>query len=166
MKKIKIFALLALFFLSLSSFNFHKFYVSIYQINYASEKKMIQITSRIFIDDMNKALEDKYSKKTHLGEENESIEDVALMNKYLVENFSIKVNGENKTYHFLSKEIENNVIIGYYSIKNIPKINSLEVQNTVLLDQGFDQQNIIQSKLYGEKNSLLLTNSTIKGVLK
>jgi len=166
MRKTIKYVLFSLFLLSLTSFSIHKFYVSIYQINYATDKKMIQITSRIFIDDMNKALENKYSKKTHLGEENETIEDVALMNKYLVDNFTIKVNGENKTYKFISKEIENNVIIGYYSIRNIPKINSLEVQNTVLLDLGFDQQNIIQSKLYGEKNSLLLTSNIIKGVLK
>jgi hypothetical protein len=29
----------------------------IYQVNYAPDKKMLQITSRIFIDDLNKALE-------------------------------------------------------------------------------------------------------------
>ena len=33
----------------LSSFGFHKFYVSIYQINYNQKKQMLEITSRILI---------------------------------------------------------------------------------------------------------------------
>lgn len=43
----------------------HKFYVSTYQVNYVSQKKMVQITSRIFIDDLNEALE-KNTKKEPL----------------------------------------------------------------------------------------------------
>jgi hypothetical protein len=45
-------------FLSLTSFGFHKFYVAVYQINFAPEKEMLQITSRVFADDLNKALEE------------------------------------------------------------------------------------------------------------
>jgi hypothetical protein len=37
--------------------------MGIYQVNYAPEKKMLQITSRIFIDDLNKALEKNTKEK-------------------------------------------------------------------------------------------------------
>ena len=53
---------LAIAFLVFSSFGMHKFYTAIYQIEFAPKKKMIQITTRIFIDDLNKALEKKYKK--------------------------------------------------------------------------------------------------------
>ena len=166
MRKIYLVGLMSVLFIGLSSFELHKFYVAIYAINYAPEKKRLQITSRIFIDDLNKALENKYGRKTNLGEQNESTDDVALMNKYVLEKFSIKVNGHSKPMHFISKEFENNVLIGYYSIKDVPKINTLEVQNTILMDLTTEQQNIIQSNLQGKKQSLLLTNDNISGMLK
>ncbi len=155
-----------LLFCLLSSFTIHKFYVAIYQINYVSEKKILQITSRIFIDDLNKALKINYQKNTHLGEKEESQEDIALMNKYVLDNFSLKINGQQKPIHFLSKELENNVLICYFNIKDINKIITLEIQNTILSDVFSEQQNIIQATVYGKKSSLLLSGDTIKGVLK
>jgi signal peptidase I len=166
MKKTILYALFGLFFLTLTAFSVHKFYVSIYQINYASEKKMLQITSRIFVDDLNDVLRKKFNKKTHLGEENESPDDVILMKKYLLGNFFIKVNGQQKSINYLSKEFEGNVIICYYNIKDVSKIKTLEVQNKVLLDLNSEQQNIIQTTIYGKKQNLLLTNENTKGMLK
>lgn len=155
-----------IFFWTLTSFSFHKFYIGIYQIEYAQEKKMIQITTRIFIDDINEVLEKNYHKKTHIGDKNQSAEDVVLMNKYVSENFSIKVNGQNKPFEYMSTEVESNILIGYYKIRDISKVKTLEVKNTILMDLFPDQQNIIQSKIYGEKQSLLLTVDNTKGVLK
>ena len=166
MRKLILPYFLLVFFLTLTSFGFHKFYIAIYQIEYAQEKKMLQITSRIFIDDINEVLEKNYHKKTHIGEKNESAEDIVLMNKYISDKFSIKVNGQNKPFQFVSTEVENNILIGYYKITDIPKIKTLEVKNTILIDLFPEQQNIIQSKIYGEKQSLLLSIDNIKGMLK
>jgi hypothetical protein len=144
----------------------HKFYVSIYQLNYVPEKKMLQITSRIFIDDLNDILKIKYKQKTNIGETNETTEDIVLMKKYILDNFSIKINGQQKSINYLSKELEGNVLICYYNIKEISKVKTLEVQNTALFDLNSDQQNIIQSTIYGNKQSLLLTPNNVKGLLK
>lgn len=144
----------------------HKFYTSIYQINYAPKKKMIQITSRIFIDDMNAVLEKKYHKKTFLGEAKETKEDEDLMKKYLSEKIILKVNGTIKPINYLSKEIEANVLICYFKITDISKINKFEIENNALMELNSDQQNIIQANLSGEKQSLLLTSENFKGMLK
>jgi hypothetical protein len=159
-------ALICFLFVAMSSFVMHKFYVSIYQINYAQEKKMLQITSRIFVDDLNNILKIKYNQKTNLGEPNESDNDIALMKKYIFENFTIKVNGQPKTITLANKEMEGNVLICYYNIKDISKIKSLEIHNAVLHDYVEDQQNIIQIKLYGKKESMLFTPGNAKGLLK
>jgi hypothetical protein len=163
----KKYILIGLFlFVGLTSFVAHKFYVSIYQINYNQEKKTLQITTRIFTDDLNKMLEKKYNKKTNLGEKNETPEDIQLMNNYILDNFSIKINGQQKPIRFISKELETNVLIGYYSIKDIAKIKKIEIQNTTLLDLNSEQQNIIQTTIYGKKESLLLTGDSFSGVIK
>ena len=127
---------------------------------------MIQITTRIFIDDLNEALEKKYNRKVFVATEKESPQDVELMKKYFAEKFQIKVNSKVKTMIFVSKDVEENVVICYLSIKNISKIKTLEVENSIITEVHSDQQNIIQAKFNGEKHSLLLTSDNTKGMLK
>lgn len=166
MKKSILFPLLFLAIISLSSFGLHKFYMSIYQINFVPEKKMLQITARIFTDDLNATLSKNFNQITHLGEKNESENDLILLKKYLSEHFTIKVNGQPKTLVFLSKEMDVNVVVCYFRIIAIPKIKTLEIRNTALLDLNSDQQNIIQTTIYGKKESLLLTNDNFAGTIK
>jgi hypothetical protein len=150
----------------LSSFAIHKFYLGMFQLEYVPQKKELQITTRIFIDDLNDAIENKYGKKTFIAEKNETEADVVLLNKYVAEKFKIYINKQQKSYVFLSKETENNVLICYYKIKDIPKINSIEIENSILTELFSEQQNIIQFNNNGKKESLLLTSETIKGMLK
>ena len=67
---------------------------------------------------------------------------------------------------FRSKEIEDNVLICYFRITDIPKITKLEIENSALTELNPDQQNIIQANISGEKQSLLLTSENFKGMLK
>ncbi len=166
MKKIIQNSVLVLLFVLLTSMSVHKFYVAIYQINHAKEKKMLQITARLFIDDINEAIEKKYNKKSYLASEKETPDQVELLKKYLSEKFIIKVNGQQKSIIFLSKETEDNVLICYLKIVDVTKITSLEVENSIIMENHFEQQNIIQANFNGSKHSLLLTSENFKGMLK
>ncbi len=164
MRKLRIVVILILF--ALTSFTVHKFYIAIYQINFVPEKKRIEITSRIFVDDLNAALEQRFKVKTHIGEVNETAEDIAKMNQYLLEHFKIKVNGVPKNILFVSKEMESNVVVGLYKITDISSIKTLSVENTSLMEVYSEQQNIIQTNFNGKKQSLLLNSDNPNGVLK
>lgn len=166
MKKIILLSFFGLLLVTLTSFGVHKFYVALYQVTYAPEKKMLQITTRIFVDDLNSAIGRKYQKKINLGSENETVEEVNFLKKYFSEKFYIKVNGQTKPIHFLSKEMEGDVLICYLSIKEIQKINSLEIYNAVITEGNSDQQNIMHFNVAGVKNTLLFTESTSSGMLK
>jgi hypothetical protein len=167
MKNKLVYGLIGILFISLSAFTFHKFYMGIFQVNYVSEKKMIQITSRIFIDDLNNGLEKKYHKKTFVGTEKETQADLDLLKKYLAENFSIKINGQPKSITFLSKEVESgDVLVCYSRIKDIDKFKIIEISNSVLADWNAEQQNITHVSAFGVKKSVLFTESSRKEVLK
>jgi hypothetical protein len=144
----------------------HKFYVSTYQVNYVPQKKMLQITSRIFLDDLNEALEKKYKKRAFVGTDRQTDADINLMKNYLSEKFIIKINGQPKAFQYLSSELEANVIVGYFSIKEVSKLNTLSIENSALMEINGDQQNVIQANIDGEKTSLLLTVDNYKGTLK
>jgi hypothetical protein len=165
MKKQIIFIVLPLLLFTTTASTVHKFHMALYQINYDSGKKMLQITSRLHIEDLNKALEKKYKKKIAVENENSSSEEV-LLKEYLTNRFSIKVNGLVKPLNFLSKEIDGDELVIYSNIKNIAKINTLEIQNSVLIECFSDQQNMINVTVLGEKKSFLLTNSISSKSLK
>lgn len=158
--------LLIVFSLAISSFEMHKFYVSVTQINFAQDKKTIQITSRIFIDDLNNALEKKHKRKFYIGSTKETEEEIQLLKNYFSENFSIKVNSKTKPTVYLDKEIEDDVIIVYYVIRDVSKINSLEIKNTLLFDFLPEQQHIIHTQISGKKLSALLTFENREELLK
>ena len=148
------------------AFTTHKFYTAIYQINFVPKKKMVQITTRIFVDDLNDALENKFHKKTFLGSDNETPQDVDFLKKYLSEKFILKINGQQKPMLFLSKEVEDNILICYLKCVDISKITTLGVQNTIITEIHNQQQNIIQANFNNKKSSLLLDSETYKGMLK
>jgi hypothetical protein len=157
---------LGLLFLSVSAFEVHKFYMAIFQVNYAPEKKMLQITSRIFVDDLNLALEKKYGKKTFLGADKESADDQAILKKYFVENLQIKVNGQSKPVAFLSKELEGDILICYCRVTDVSKFHSVEITNTLLTHWNSEQQNILHFTAFGDKKTVLFTASNRIEVLK
>lgn len=152
--------------ISLSSFEMHKFYVAIFQVQFVPEKKRIQITSRIFLDDLNKALEKKYHQKTTIGIGVEKPEDVVLLKKYFTENLKIKVNGQPQSLNYLSNEVEEDVLVTYLTIKEITKIQNLNIHNSFLMDWNSDQQNIMHFSAKGVKNSLNFTESSKIQMLK
>lgn len=163
MKKI---FLLGILFVLISSFSLHKFYVSVTQINYVAEKKTIQITTRLFIDDLNNALGKKHNKIIYLGSTRESKEEVELLKNYINSSLTIKVDGKPKEITFLDKEIEDDVMICYLTIKNISKVKTLEVKNQLFFDFLSDQQHIIHTNVNTNKKSALLTTNHPKELLK
>lgn len=155
-KKTILFLILVLF-IGLSSFNVHKFYVSIYQVDFVPEKKRVEITARIFLDDLNLALEKEFKTKIQLGEKTESSQDVQFLQKYLMKHLKISIDDKEKNIQFLSKEVENNVVIIYLKIVDVKKINSFRIYNNALLELYSDQQNIIQTKFYNKKRNYIFT---------
>jgi len=152
--------------LLLSSFGVHKFYMAIYQVNYATEKKMLQITSRIFLDDLNQALEKKYGKPFFLGSEKETPESIDFLKRYFNEKLVIKINGKEKQINFLSKELDNDVLVCYLNCRDINKIKTIEIVNSMLFESFLEQQNILHFSAFGKKNSFLFTANNTKQVLK
>lgn len=147
----------------LCSFALHKFYVGVYQVNYVPKKKELQITTRIFIDDLEKTLEKKFQKRIYLATPKEITETNDLIKQYLHEKVMIFVNSSPKNLKFLGKETEDNVLICYLTTAVPEKINSIEIHNSVLTETYPEQQNIVHFNISGNKKTLLLTDSEPQG---
>ena len=160
MKRIAILVFSVLF---LSSFAVHKFYVSVTQIDYVQSKKRIELTSRIFIDDLEKGLNKRFNKKVNLTSTKELPEAEELIKSYLKEKIKISINKKPQNIEFLAREVEGDVLILYTKIAISKKINTFEIYNSLLTEVYADQQNIVHTNINSNKKSILLTNIELKG---
>lgn len=160
MKRIAILVFSVLF---LSSFAVHKFYVSVTQIDYVPSKKRIELTSRIFIDDLEKGLNKRFNKKVNLTSNKELPEAEELIKSYLKEKIKISINKKPQNIEFLAREVEGDVLILYTKIAISKKINTFEIYNSLLTEVYADQQNIVHTNINSNKKSILLTNTELKG---
>lgn len=165
MNKIKISLLLTLFVLT-SAFTFHKFYVGVFQVDYFKEKKAVQITARLFIDDLEKALHKKHNKHFYITTKDEVPDANSYIAKYLEEKLKIKINNKIQTIQFLSKEQEENIVICYFKINFKDNIKELDITNNVLSDVFSEQQNLVHLNINGNKKTILFTNTETNQKLK
>lgn len=157
------FALLPLLFFSAAV---HKYYVAVFQVEYAHQKKEMQITARIFIDDLEKELNYKYNKTFYLGDKRELPAAGSYLQRYFAEKVKFTINNKPKAIKYLGKEIEEDVVICYLTIPAEEGVKTVTVRNTTLFETFPDQQNYIHLKINSNKKSLLLTNEEQNGTLE
>lgn len=158
MNKLKL-LLIPLILVLICGFSAHKFYVGVFQIDYFKEKKYIQITARLFIDDLEKALQKKYSKHFYITTKDEIPDANKYIETYIKEQFLIKLNNKNQSLTMLTKEQEDNIVICYLKIPFSEKIKTFELTNTILTDIFSEQQNLVHLNNNSNKKTLLFTNS-------
>jgi len=164
MRKFKIF-LITLIVPLVSFTTMHKFYVSVTQFDYIKEKGELQITTRIFIDDLEKLLRERYDETIVLAGDKEPENVNELIETYLSQKMTIVINDEVKVFTFLGKEYEDDIALCYLEISNIDAIKSIEITNAVLFDLFQEQQNIIRTNINSKKKSFILIPENDKGLL-
>lgn len=144
--------------LTLSFFSFkaaHKYYISVTQIDYVKEKESVQIISRIFIDDLEKLLRERYDESITLAGKTEPKEVDVYLEKYLKEKLKVKINDKEASIAFIGKEYDADIIKCYLEIKGIKSIQTFEISNQVLFDLFSEQQNIIKTNINSKQKSVI-----------
>ncbi|MGJ8667471.1 MAG: DUF6702 family protein [Patiriisocius sp.] len=148
-----------------TSFTAHKFYVSITKIEYIKEKQSLQIITQIFTDDLEDALSERYGRAVHLDSPKETEADVELFKKYVLDRLTVLVNAKPVTYKFIGHKYDIDQVKAYIEVTGIPTLESIEIENTILMDKFESQQNIIHLKTSKSRRSLVLEKENPKGLL-
>lgn len=166
MKVIARYILLLVLAVTLASAAAHKFYVAVFQMEYVPQKKAVQVTARIFTDDLEAGLNKEYGKKLYLGTPKEVADANDILKQYFAEKIQVKINGNAKAVTFLGREMEDDVLICYFTLAAEKNVKLIQINNTVLIDAFSEQQNIIHTKVNGTKKSLLLTKNEPSGTVE
>ena len=136
----------------------HSFHVSVSDIKFKEEQKSIQISTRIFLDDLELALRN-FSGQQSLDilekSEWESVQN--MLGEYLLTKVTLEdEKGRIYELNYLGAEIEDDVMWCYLEVEKVKKVKSITVTNTVLHEVWEDQENLVHFRAFGDVKSARL----------
>lgn len=146
----------------------HKHYISLTHIAYSEKDNTFQITTRLFIDDIEALLKERYGLQAHLATPQEAKDTPAYLEKYIRSQFSIALNGTPVTYTFLGKQYEDDKLLCYMEIPGVSlsTVKTLTVRNTLLTDKFETQRNIVHVAWKDQTESFVLHRENNRKTLK
>ena len=158
--------LFILFLVPLVSLTIHKYYISLCEIDFIEEKKSVQITLGMFIDDIELTLNKDNNTKLNIDTKEEVERIDSFFENYLNIHFKLTINNKPAPYKFIGKEYDDDIVRFYLEITDIAKLSSIEVTNTCLIRDFENQQNIIKISANKKHKTFYLGKKTNKGLLK
>lgn len=133
----------------------HKFYVSTTVVFYKEEEQALQITSQIFIDDLEAALLEQHPDIRLAPDSDKNMAD-RLMTQYFSNNLKFESKKLILPIRYLGREYKNDVAVHYIEIEIKDSLKTLQIENRILLSLFEDQKNIVHFKHKQTRKSFLL----------
>jgi hypothetical protein len=144
---------------------FHPFYISLTEIKYNTKESSLEISQKIFWDDLEVQLAELYEGKIDFLKPKDKADLDRKLKQYILQNNEILVNGKKAELNYLGYEIEEDAAWFYLEAKQIPRPQKVEVRNTILHKRFDGQQNIINFYLEKNPKSLILIKGKDSGIL-
>lgn len=144
----------------------HPFHVSVCEITYKAGSQYVEITHKIFLDDLENALNKKYGQSLDvLNPKQPELLD-SLIENYIMEKFSIVIDGKPYTPHFLGREVQGDAMWCYLEIEAVGAFAEVQVTNAILLESFDDQTNLVHVKKGDKWKSMRLYEDEAQGVVR
>ncbi len=136
----------------------HPFYVSISSVDFNPSKKRIEVSCRLFYDDLEVALKNQLGQHIDvIHPKNKAAADSAI-SKYIRQNFKININNHLRNLQYVGYEIEEDVAWCYFEVSDVNSISKLDIVNQLLFQDFKNQSNIMHIKVNNVKKSTKLDN--------
>jgi hypothetical protein len=143
----------------------HPIHISVTEINYNEKSKSLQITSRIFVDEMELgARAQRKEPELDILEPKNGVPTKQLINNYLTAHFKIKIDGKPAKINFLGYEKEDISFVSYLEIENVKRLKTIEVFNDLITEIHDDQSNLVHVTYIVPVKSARLTRENVSEV--
>lgn len=132
----------------------HPFHVSVSEIKYKADARAIQISTRIFLDDLEMALK-TYSarEKLDITDEKEWNFVNSQLEQYVAENLQLIGRKGVLESKYIGAEIEDDVMWIYVEIEKVRKLETITVRNSLLTETFDDQENLVHFRAFDKVKS-------------
>jgi hypothetical protein len=153
--------------LSLMVWNAHPIHVTMSEVVYDEKNKSLQMTHKIFIDDLETHLEMDLKAKgqdvqLRLNTPREHPQVDLYLSQYVATHFRLLINGKQVKAQFLGKEYEDFAAWIYVEGQNVPKPKSLDLTDSFLIDLYEDQSNLVNFELPGKTGSMRFARGKVR----
>ncbi|MBK8611828.1 MAG: hypothetical protein IPL84_18340 [Chitinophagaceae bacterium] len=136
----------------------HPIFVSVTEIEHNTKDKTLEISCKIFTDDFEKTLRKTYTGYVDLLKPRDKNAMNKIVAEYVQKHLLIKIDGKTVGLQFIGYEQEEEGVISYYQVNNIPSIKKVDITDNILFEYKKEQMNIIHLTVHGEKQSTRLNN--------
>ncbi|WP_241077770.1 DUF6702 family protein [Flavimarina sp. Hel_I_48] len=143
----------------------HKFYLSVTQVDFIPKEQSVQVTTRLFYDDLEKALQERFDSGIKVEKSYDQKKLDTYINKYIQQKLKITINKEQVKMNYLGHKDENDYVVCFIEIKDINTIKSMEIENTLLMDVFPAQKNVVHAQVGETRKSFMLTASKDSAML-
>ena len=154
-------------FFALTSFTpVHKFYVSVTEIELNPKTQSLQIISRVFTDDLENVLRQRYNDDLRLGKGSEANNVNKVITNYILQKLKISLDGKSYDLKFIGKEYDNDMTVFYIEVENVKSFQNIKIMNGLLTDLFEDQKNLVHVEYKEKTKSLILAKGKEEDNLK
>ena len=136
----------------------HPIFVSVTEIEHNAKDKTLEISCKIFTDDFEKTLRQNYKTHVDLLSEKDKAAMNTLVSDYVQKHLLIKADGKAVALQFLGYQQDEEGIISFYQVNNIPAVKKLEITDNILFEYKKEQISIIHVIVNGNRKSTKLIN--------
>jgi hypothetical protein len=144
----------------------HPIHISVTEINYSEKDKALQVTSRIFIDDLELSIRaQRKDPELDLIEPKNGMTTEQMVKDYVTKHISVKLDGKVQKLNFLAMELEEPALICYIEMENVKKFKTIEVRNDIIMETHDDQSSIVHVTYKGPVKSMRLQRNNPTGTI-
>ena len=145
----------------------HPLYISVTDIEHDNKSKILKITMRVFIDDLETSIRNDINKPSmDITLPGEGFSTDQLVEDYIRKHFRIDVNEKEVSYTYLGHELELPVIYMYLQVEGVKKLNTIKVFNDMIMESYEDQTNLVHVEVNGKTKSMKLTDNHKEDILR
>lgn len=145
---------------------FHPLHLSVSEVVLNPKSGNLEISHRIFLDDLEADLQERYGKQIDLMKPSDPELVQELVGNYLNQHFRLQVNGKNVQTRYLGFEVEEDAIWAYMEVPKVRQISSINVQNSLFFNRFNDQVNLVNVSVGNKIKSMRLQADNDNGTLK
>ena len=137
---------------------FHPFFVSVIEINHNAKEATVEVSVRVFTEDMEKTLQKYATAKIDIANPADNAFLEKQLSNYINQKLQLKIDGKPVTMNYVGHEIQKESVWCYLEVPKIADMKKLELNCTFLYDFEKTQSNIFHVKSRNIEKSFKLDN--------
>ncbi len=136
----------------------HKFYLSVTQMEFDADNNRITAITRVFVDDLEETLRQRYDVQLALGTDREDAMASFYIARYVEQKLIVEMNNEPLRFNFAGFTYQSDQIVLLSEFSVIPSDEfEIKVTNALITDAYSEQQNLVHFRMNQKKQSEVLT---------